>query len=86
MIFLKFILMKRKQILGSFFKTVERDDADLLKVINKRVKLEKDRLEKMFETTKNLDKLEAYFQRSRRSLVVMLEDRGINFFSEKQKN
>ena len=41
-------------------------------------------LEKMFETTKNLDKLEAYFQRSRRSLVVMLEDRGINFFSEKQ--
>ena len=46
--------------------------------------LEKDRLEKMFETTKNLDKLEAYFQRSRRSLVVMLEDRGINFFSEKQ--
>ena len=34
----------------------------------------------MFETTKNLDKLEAYFQRSRRSLVVMLEDRGINSF------
>ena len=38
-------LMKRKHILGSFFKTVERDDADLLKVINKRVKLEQQRIE-----------------------------------------
>ena len=37
--------MKRKRILGSFFKTVERDDADLLKVINKRVKLEQQRIE-----------------------------------------
>ena len=37
--------MKRKHILGSFFKTVERDDADLLKVINKRVKLEQQRIE-----------------------------------------
>jgi len=33
-------LMKRKKILGSFFKTVERDDNDLLKIINKRLKLE----------------------------------------------
>ena len=38
-------LMKRKKILGSFFKTVERDDADLLKVINKRVKLEVQKIE-----------------------------------------
>ena len=37
--------MKRKKILGSFFKTAERDDADLLKVINKRVKLEQQRIE-----------------------------------------
>ena len=38
-------LIKRKKILGSFFKTVERDDNDLLKVINKRVKLEQKRIE-----------------------------------------
>lgn len=38
-------LMKRKQILGSFFKVVERDDPDLLKVIAKRVKLEDQRIE-----------------------------------------
>jgi len=38
-------LMKRKKILGSFFKVVERDDADLLKVITKRVKLEEQRIE-----------------------------------------
>ena len=39
-------VIKRKAILGSFFKTIERDDADLVKVINKRVKLEKDRIAK----------------------------------------
>ncbi len=39
-------IIKRKAILGSFFKTIERDDADLVKVINKRVKLEKDRIAK----------------------------------------
>lgn len=38
-------IMKRKNILGSFFKTVERDDNDLLKVITKRVKLEQKRIE-----------------------------------------
>ena len=38
-------LIKRKKILGSFFKTVERDDNDLLKIINKRVKLEQRRIE-----------------------------------------
>jgi hypothetical protein len=38
-------LMKRKKILGSFFKTVERDDNDLLKIINKRIKLEQRRVE-----------------------------------------
>ena len=39
-------IMKRKAILGSFFKTIERDDADLLKVINKRIKLDKDKIAK----------------------------------------
>jgi len=38
-------IMKRKNILSSFFKTVERDDNDLLKIINKRVKLEQKRIE-----------------------------------------
>jgi ribosome recycling factor len=38
-------LMKRKKILGSFFKVVERDDPDLLKDITKRVKLESTRIE-----------------------------------------
>ena len=39
-------VMKRKSILGSFFKTIERDDADIVKVINKRIKLEKDKIAK----------------------------------------
>ena len=38
-------LYKRKQILGSFFKTVERDDAELLKLVTKRIKLERQRIE-----------------------------------------
>ena len=38
-------LIKRKNILGSFFTTVERDDPDLLKEIAKRAKLEAQRLE-----------------------------------------
>ena len=38
-------LMKRKKILGSFFKPVERDDADFLKIISKRLKLEKSKVE-----------------------------------------
>jgi ribosome recycling factor len=38
-------LMKRKKILGNFFKTVERDDADLLKIVTKRVKLEVQKVE-----------------------------------------
>ena len=37
-------VMKRKAILGSFFKTIERDDADIVKIINKRIKLEKDKI------------------------------------------
>ena len=37
---------KRKGILGSFFKTIEKDDADILKIVNKRIKLEKDRISK----------------------------------------
>ena len=39
-------VMKRKAILGSFFKTVERDDNDIIKIINKRIKLEKDKISK----------------------------------------
>ena len=39
-------VMKRKAILGSFFKTIEKDDADMVKVINKRIKLEKDKIAK----------------------------------------
>ena len=38
--------MKRKQILGSFFTTVEKDDAEIVKEINKRIKLEKDKINK----------------------------------------
>jgi hypothetical protein len=39
-------VMKRKAILGSFFKTIERDDADIVKVINRRIKLENDKIAK----------------------------------------
>ena len=39
-------VMKRKAILGSFFKTIEKDDSDIVKVINKRIKLEKDKIAK----------------------------------------
>ena len=38
-------LMKRKKILGSFFKPVERDDVDFLKIISRRLKLEKSKVE-----------------------------------------
>ena len=38
-------LMTRKKILGSFFKSVERDDPELLKIIAKRVKLETQKFE-----------------------------------------
>jgi ribosome recycling factor len=38
-------LIKRKKILGSFFKGTESDDAELLKVISKRVKFEEQRIE-----------------------------------------
>ena len=42
-------VMKRKAILGSFFKTIEKDDADIVKIINKRIKLEKDKIAKELE-------------------------------------
>ena len=51
-------IMKRKAILGSFFKTIERDDADLLKVINKRIKLEKDKIGKEQELKIQVETLE----------------------------
>jgi len=38
-------LMTRKKKLGSFFKSVERDDPELLKIIAKRVKLETQKIE-----------------------------------------
>ena len=37
-------LIKRKTILGSFFSTTERDDVELLKEVNKRAKLEQQKL------------------------------------------
>ena len=37
-------LIKRKKILGSFFSTTERDDVELLKDVNKRAKLEQQKL------------------------------------------
>ena len=37
-------LIKRKTILGSFFSTPERDDVELLKEVNKRAKLEQQKL------------------------------------------
>ena len=51
-------IMKRKAILGSFFKTIERDDADLLKVINKRIKLDKDKIAKEQELKIQVEALE----------------------------
>ena len=51
-------VIKRKAILGSFFKTIERDDADLLKVINKRIKLEKDKIVKEQELKIQVETLE----------------------------
>jgi ribosome recycling factor len=37
-------LMRRKKILGSFFSSSERDDVELLKEVNKRAKLEQQKL------------------------------------------
>ena len=37
-------LMRRKKILGSFFSSTERDDVELLKEVNKRAKLEQQKL------------------------------------------
>ena len=51
-------VIKRKAILGSFFKTIERDDADLIKVINKRIKLEKDKIAKEQELRIQAEALE----------------------------
>ena len=51
-------VIKRKAILGSYFKTIERDDADLLKVINKRIKLEKDKIAKEQELKIQVEALE----------------------------
>ena len=51
-------VMKRKAILGSFFKTIERDDGDIVKVINKRIKLEKDKIAKEQELKIQVETLE----------------------------
>ena len=60
-------VIKRKSILGSFFKTIERDDADIVKIINKRIKLEKDKIAKeqelrikneALEQNQSIDKVE----------------------------
>ena len=55
-------VIKRKAILGSFFKTVERDDADLVKIINKRIKLEKDKISKEQELRIQAEALESQAQ------------------------
>ena len=55
-------VIKRKAILGSFFKTVERDDADLVKIINKRIKLEKDKVSKEQELRIQAEALESKAQ------------------------
>ena len=52
-------VIKRKAILGSFFKTVERDDADIVKIINKRIKLEKDKISKEQELRIQAEALES---------------------------
>ena len=51
-------VIKRKAILGSFFKTIERDDADIIKVISKRIKLEKDKIAKEQELRLQAEALE----------------------------
>ena len=51
-------VIKRKAILGSFFKTIERDDADIVKIINKRIKLEKDKIAKELEMRIKTEALE----------------------------
>ena len=55
-------VMKRKAILGSFFKTIEKDDADMVKIINKRVKLEKDKIAKEQELRIQAEALESQDQ------------------------
>ena len=55
-------VIKRKAILGSFFKTIERDDADIIKVINKRIKLEKDKITKEQELRIKTEALEGQDQ------------------------
>ncbi len=51
-------VFKRKAILGSFFKTVERDDAEIIKALNKRIKLEKDKVTKEQELRIQAEALE----------------------------
>ena len=53
-------VIKRKAILGSFFKTIERDDADMVKIINKRIKLEKDKIAKEQELRIQAEALESF--------------------------
>ena len=57
-------VMKRKAILGSFFKTIERDDADIIKVINRRIKLEKDKITKEQDLRIKDEALESQVQTS----------------------
>lgn len=62
-------IIKRKAILGSFFKTIERDDADLLKVINKRIKLEKDKIAKEQELKIQIEALDNEVKVSDKTIV-----------------
>ena len=67
-------VIKRKAILGSFFKTVERDDADIIKVINKRVKLEKDKIAKEQELRIQAEALESHDQHIEKIETVNTEN------------
>ena len=57
-------VIKRKSILGSFFKTIERDDAEIIKFFNKRIKLEKDRIAKEQELRIQKEAFESQSQNS----------------------
>ena len=62
-------VMKRKSILGSFFKTIEKDDADMVKVINKRIKLEKDKIAKEQELKIQVEALDNEVKVSDKTIV-----------------
>ena len=67
-------VMKRRAILGSFFKTIERDDADIIKVISKRIKLEKDKIAKEQELRLQAEALENEDQNKEKIKTINTEN------------